>query len=146
MSIEVKIGCVANLFSRMMHFKNAGDTEHTHTHSFDHLTLLASGSVKCVVNNAETIFKAPHMIYIKKDEEHCFTALEDNTVAYCIHAMRIGERVEDIVDPTMIPDGVSVPYEICYWWGPKENYNGENEQILKFPNTPASGEIGVTKC
>lgn len=146
MSIEVKIGCVANLVSRMMHFKNAGDKEHTHTHSFDHLTLLASGSVKCEVNNKETIFKAPHMIYIKKDQEHCFTALEDNTVAYCIHAMRIGERIEDIVDPTMIPEGVQVPYELCYWWGPKENYNGENKKGLLNPSTPPTGDIEVTKC
>jgi hypothetical protein len=146
MSIEVKIGCVANLFSRMMHFKNAGDTEHTHTHSFDHLTLLASGSVKCLVNNKESIFKAPHMIYIKKDEEHCFTALEDNTVAYCIHAMRIGEKVEDIVDPTMIPDGVIVPYEVCHWWSPKENYNGENKNAVRFPSTKSTDEIKVTKC
>jgi len=146
MSIEVKIGCVANLFSRMMHFKNAGDTEHTHTHSFDHLTLLASGSVKCLVNNKESIFKAPHMIYIKKDEEHCFTALEDNTVAYCIHAMRIGEKVEDIVDPTMIPDGVSIPFEVSYWWSPKENYNGENKKVNENPPTMYIDKIDVTKC
>lgn len=146
MTIEVKIGCVANLFSRMMHFKNAGDVEHTHTHSFDHLTLLAAGSVKCTVNGQETVFSAPHMIYIQKDQQHRFTALEDNTVAYCIHAMRIGERIEDIVDPTMIPDGVMVPYELCHWWSPKENYNGENQSVVENPPTPESGRIKITRC
>jgi len=146
MSIEVKIGFVANLYSRMMHFKNAGDVEHTHTHSFDHLTLLAHGSVKCVVNNKETIFTAPHMIYIKKDAEHEFTALEDNTVAYCIHAMRIGNDIGDIADPSMIPDGVSVPYEVCHWWSPPENYNGKNLAVVKNPSTVTTGEIEVTKC
>ena len=145
MSIEVKIGCVSNLFSRMMHFKSAGDTEHTHTHSFDHLTLLAVGSVKCVVNDKETIFKAPHMIFIKKEAEHAFTALEDNTVAYCIHPMRIGERVEDIVDPSMIPDGVIIPNEVCYWWSPPENYNGQNLSVVKNPSTSETGQIDVTK-
>ena len=146
MSIEVKIGCVANLYSRMMHFKNVGDTEHTHTHSFDHLTLLASGSVKCTVDDKDTIFKAPHMIYIHKDKMHRFTALEDNTVAYCIHAMRIGEKVEDIVDPTMIPDGVAIPFEVCHWWSPAENYNGENKNTVRFPSTESTGDIEVTKC
>jgi len=146
MSIEVKIGCVANLFSRMMHFKCVGDTEHTHKHSFDHLTLLASGSVKCTVEGKETVFNAPHMIYISKDKMHKFTALEDNTVAYCIHAMRIGEKVEDIVDPTMIPDGVAVPYEVCNWWSPKENYNGENKDTVRFLSTKSTDEIKVTKC
>jgi len=144
MALDVKIGCVSNLYSRMMHFEKAGDTEHTHTHQFDHLTLLASGSVKCVTNGKETVFKAPHMIYIKKDAEHAFTALEDNTVAYCIHAMRIGERIEDIVDPSMIPEGVSVPYDVCHWWSPEENYNGQNKNVVKNPSTAPSGEIDKT--
>lgn len=144
MAISVKLGCVANLYSRMMHFEKAGDCELTHTHSFDHLTLLAHGSVKCVVDGQETIFNAPHMIYIHKDKNHEFTALEDNTVAYCIHAMRIGERIEDIVDPTMIPKGSIVPYEICHWWSPKENYNGKNKLVTERPMTEASGSIQTT--
>jgi len=37
MALQVKIGMVANLYSRMMHFENAGDLEHGHTHQFDHL-------------------------------------------------------------------------------------------------------------
>jgi hypothetical protein len=141
MAISVKLGCVANLYSRMMHFEKAGDTEHTHTHSFDHLTLLAAGSVKCIANDKETIFKAPHMIYINKDTNHAFTALEDNTVAYCIHAMRIGEKIEDIVDPTMIPNGASVPFGLSHWWSPPENYNGENKEVVKHPPTSHTGKI-----
>lgn len=104
---EVNIGCVANLFSRQMHFKNAGDTELGHTHPFDHLTLLAAGSVKVTVEGVDTVFKAPHMIYIHKDKVHKLEALEDNTVAYCIHALRDGNEVDDILDPAMIPKGVS---------------------------------------
>ena len=78
-----------------------------HTHPFDHLTLLAAGSLKVTVDGQETIFKAPHMIYIHKDKIHELVALEDNTVAYCIHALRDGDGVGDILDPAMIPDGVS---------------------------------------
>ena len=85
------------------------------------------------------------MIFIHKDKNHAFTALEDNTVAYCIHPMRIGERVEDIVDPNMIPEGVTVPYEVCYWWSPPENYNGKNPETIKYPNTVSTGFIDVTK-
>ena len=103
---HVQIGCVANLFSRQMHFKNAGDIEHGHTHAFDHLTLLASGSLRVTVNSKVTDFKAPHMIYIKAEHEHELVALEDNTVAYCIHALRNGDGVDDIIDPATIPEGV----------------------------------------
>lgn len=104
-SPEIKLGCVANLFSRQMHFKKAGDIEYGHTHAFDHLTLLASGALSVNVDGKVTEFYAPHMIYIRADLNHELTALEDDTVAYCIHALRDGEAVTDIIDPTMIPDG-----------------------------------------
>ncbi len=103
---EVRIGCVANLYSRMMHFAKAGDTEIGHTHQFDHLTLLAKGKLKVTVEGEVTEFTAPHMIYIKKDKVHELVALTDDTVAYCIHALRDKENNE-ILDPSMIPAGVN---------------------------------------
>lgn len=102
----VHIGCVANLYSRMMHFKQAGDIEHGHTHQFDHLTLLAKGKLKVTVEGVATEFTAPHMIYIRADKRHELVALTDETVAYCIHALRDKENNE-ILDPSMIPAGVS---------------------------------------
>lgn len=102
---EVKLGCVANLFSRMMHFKKAGDIEIGHAHQFDHLTLLAKGKLKVTVDGVATEFTAPHMIYIRKDKVHELVALTDETVAYCIHALRDKENNE-ILDPLMIPAGV----------------------------------------
>lgn len=101
----ITIGCVANLFSRMMHFQKTGDIERGHTHCFDHLTLLASGKLKVIVDSVESEFIAPHMIYIRKDKHHELIALEDNTIAYCIHALRDGDGVDDIIDPAMIPSG-----------------------------------------
>lgn len=112
----VLMGCVANLFSRMMHFTKAGDIEHGHTHQFDHLTLLATGALRVTVDGNTTDFKAPHMIYIHKDKNHELVALEDNTVAYCIHALRDGDAVGDILDPSMIPAGVdpmSIAQSLC---------------------------------
>lgn len=98
---EVKLGFVHNLFSRMMHFKNAGDIEQGHVHQFDHLTLLASGALKVTIEGVTTEFKAPHMIFIRKDKSHELVALEDNTVAYCIHALE--NDGDNIVDSSMIP-------------------------------------------
>lgn len=105
---HVQIGCVANLFSRMMHFKKVGDTEQGHAHAFDHLTLLASGKLQVTVEGKVSEFTAPHMIYIHKDKQHELVALEDNTVAYCIHALRDGDGVGDIIDPSSVPTGVNV--------------------------------------
>jgi quercetin dioxygenase-like cupin family protein len=100
----VKLGGAGNIYSRMMHFTKAGDIEIGHTHDFDHLTLLASGSLKVTVEGKNTVFKAPHMIWIHKDKNHELIALENNTVAYCIHAVR--DEFGEIVDPSMIPNGV----------------------------------------
>lgn len=102
----IKIGSVANLFSRQMHFVKAGDLECGHTHDFDHLTLLAAGRLQVTVDGHVSEFTAPQMIYIAKDKTHELLALEDNTVTYCIHALRFGEKVEDIIDPDMVPKGV----------------------------------------
>jgi quercetin dioxygenase-like cupin family protein len=105
---KIKLGLVANIYSRMMHFEKAGDIELGHTHQFDHLTLLACGSLKVTVEEKETEFKAPHMIYIHKNKNHELVALEDNTVAYCIHALR-DQNTGEIIDSDMIPDGVEQP-------------------------------------
>jgi quercetin dioxygenase-like cupin family protein len=90
----------------MMRFEKAGDTEIGHTHQFDHLTLLAKGKLKVTVEGVVTEFTAPHMIYIHKDKVHELEALTDETVAYCIHALRDKDSNE-ILDPSMTPAGVS---------------------------------------
>lgn len=102
---EVKIGSVANIFSRLMHFVNVGDKEFGHKHSFDHLTLLAHGSLRVTVDGKSTDFKAPHQIYIRADKLHELEALEANTVASCIHVLRDGE---EIITPDMMPTGVEL--------------------------------------
>jgi hypothetical protein len=102
----IKIGSVSNIYVRQMHFVNAGDIEYGHSHKFDHLSLLSSGKVMSIVDGKESVFEAPMMIFIKKDIQHEFIALEDNTVLHCVHAIRNGEKVEDIVDPESIPAGI----------------------------------------
>jgi quercetin dioxygenase-like cupin family protein len=96
---EVQMTCVSNLFMRSMHFKHAGDIEHGHAHIFDHVSLLTAGSAKVTVEGVSKAFTAPHAIFIRRDWMHEIEALEDNTIMICIHALRDGERAEDIVDP-----------------------------------------------
>lgn len=106
---ETKMTCVSNLWLRQMHFKEAGDRNEGHVHNFDHMTLLAKGSVTVDVEGKLTDFTAPHMIYIAKGKRHFLIAKEPDTVAYCVHALRTGEREEDILDPSMIPAGIDNP-------------------------------------
>lgn len=100
------LACVGNLWLRQMQFVKAGDRNEGHMHNFDHVTLLAVGSVEVDVEGSKSVFKAPHMIYIIAGKSHFLTALEDNTVAYCVHALRSTDA-EEIMDPSMVPAGVN---------------------------------------
>lgn len=85
----LQLGYFGNIWIRQHHYEKAGDSHQGHKHLFDHVTLLATGSVKCEVEGHEPKeFKAPTFIIIKKDKMHKFTALEDNTTYYCIFALR----------------------------------------------------------
>lgn len=109
---ETKMVCVSNLWLRQMHFLKKGDRNEGHLHNHDHITLLSKGSVEVDVEGSKTVFVAPHMIYIAKGKRHFLIALEDDTVACCVHALRTGEREEDILDPAMIPAGVDNPLAV----------------------------------
>jgi quercetin dioxygenase-like cupin family protein len=92
---------VDNVFVKMHQFESIGDTHEGHTHTFDHLTLLAFGSVKMVHDNGEKIYKAPHLIVTPKGIKHQFTALESNTIFYCVHAIREKDDLDAIANPNI---------------------------------------------
>jgi hypothetical protein len=105
-SPEIKIICVSNVYTRLMFFKDAGDVEQGHYHTYNHASLLSSGSVLCEIlddNNSvvtSKIFKAPDLIFIAHDSKHKFTSLEPNTVLACIHALR--NEADDILSPEFL--------------------------------------------
>lgn len=101
------IGSCHNVFIRQMYFEKAGDSETQHHHAFDHITLLARGSIEVEVEGQKTTFKAPHMIYIRADKRHGMVALEDDSLAYCVHALvnHTDKNIDDIITPEMIPNG-----------------------------------------
>jgi hypothetical protein len=103
---DVKILAVSNVYCRLMNFKKKGDQELGHYHGYDHGTLLAKGSLlveKTDQDGNVTLskeFVAPSFIFIAKDTRHVLTALEDDTIATCIHALRTID--ETIIDPDFL--------------------------------------------
>lgn len=85
-----QLGYFGNIWVRQHYFEKAGDTNGGgHRHYFDHVTLLAVGSVEVEVEGHEPKrFDAPNFIVIDKDEKHKFTALTDGVVYYCVFALR----------------------------------------------------------
>ena len=102
-----KISCVSNVYVRQMIFEKVGDAERPHDHVFDHQTLLAKGALKLTIGETQSVFVAPQIIFIKAGVLHDLVALEDDTIAYCIHALRDGDDVCDIIDPSGVPHGIN---------------------------------------
>lgn len=100
---KIQSFAISNVFSRIMHFENVGDVEAGHTHTYDHATLVSSGSVRYEVldgYNGNVMYSkdfiAPTAVFVEKDKFHRLVALEPNTVCACIHALRT-------IDETIIP-------------------------------------------
>ena len=103
---EIKIIALSNIFSRMMFFKNKGDTENGHKHTFDHATQVSHGSVLVEVLDdsgsvtSSKVFESPTMVFIDKNKYHRLIALEYQTVCSCIHAIKTTDG--EIVDPDFL--------------------------------------------
>ena len=101
---EIKIMACSNVYIRLMNFAEKGDVEVGHSHTYDHATVLSSGSVKYEVLDgfdgdtlSEKIFTAPDMIFVEKDKFHRITAMQNNTVCSCTHALRSIDQ--DLIPP-----------------------------------------------
>jgi len=100
---ELKISVVSNVWIKQMTFKQAGDFMQGHTHKFDHQTLLAFGDFEIVLDGETYKASSGTILFIESGKVHSVRALTAGALAYCIHPIRDGEKVEDIVDPSDMP-------------------------------------------
>ena len=92
-----EIGVFGNVWVRKLYFPTKDTVYEGHKHDHDHVSLLMSGSVLVEVEGYEPKeFKAPTYIIIRAEHEHKVTALEDNTLWWCIHAIR--DESGEVVD------------------------------------------------
>ncbi|WOB06456.1 hypothetical protein [Piscinibacter gummiphilus] len=69
-----------------------------HVHPFDHLSVLAVGTVVVEVDGAREVFVGPRCLTIKAGKAHAVEALTD-AVWFCIHAT-------SETDPTKVDDAI----------------------------------------
>lgn len=96
---DVNLSQVDGIWIKQMHFPRAGMIAQTHAHSFDHQTLVARGRLRVTVGDDVAEYVAPQIIVIQASAPHRLEALEDHTVAYCIHQVR-----DDVSVVEGIPD------------------------------------------
>lgn len=106
MSIIEEHGFVGNVWVRQNWLLKKGDSAGGHLHFHDHVSLLVRGSVEVTVEDQDPKqFQSPTYIVIKKQHRHKIVALEDDTVFYCVFAMRdIDGHVIDICQDGNVPN------------------------------------------
>lgn len=96
--IKHELGYFGNIWIRQNLLEKVGDQGPNHKHAFDHVTLLAKGSVRVKVEGHEPkIFTAPTFIVIRKEHSHQIISLENESVYYCIFALR--DLDGEVIDP-----------------------------------------------
>jgi hypothetical protein len=83
-----QLGYFGNIWIVQNHFKKAGAILGEHEHKFDHVSLLVKGKVRIEVKgHPAKEFTGPTFIIIRKDKAHRITALEDETIIFCLFAL-----------------------------------------------------------
>lgn len=76
-----------------------------HSHNYDHLSYLASGTVEVKIEGeAPKVFTAPIGINIKANLQHKVTALTDGVLWLCIHAIPSDLRDSEMIEKSLIAD------------------------------------------
>jgi quercetin dioxygenase-like cupin family protein len=80
----------------------AGQVLVQHAHKYDHLSILAQGSVEVMVDGNKKILHAPACLTIEANKHHGVKSLTD-VVWYCVHATDCAD--EDEIDEVLIAPG-----------------------------------------
>lgn len=121
------LGYFGNVWIKQSILEKAGDYAPGHKHNFDHVSLLTSGKVKVEVEGKIKEFTAPTIIIIRKEYEHKFTALEDNTIFYCIFALRDFDG--EVFDPIYSDEHDPLSAEIYNHFASQKDYWEKSKKI-----------------
>jgi quercetin dioxygenase-like cupin family protein len=99
-------GVINHFFSSGVYAKEtripAGQVLVQHAHKYDHLSILAQGSVEVLVDGKKKILHAPACLTIEANKHHGVKSLTD-VIWYCIHATSCAD--EDEIDEVLIAPG-----------------------------------------
>jgi quercetin dioxygenase-like cupin family protein len=97
-----------NVYAKETRF-SAGSILVQHKHKYDHLSILASGSVELIVDDVKSIVHAPACLTIQANKHHGVKSLTD-VVWYCIHATDCTDT--DEIDEVLVVAGNDAEMQI----------------------------------
>lgn len=131
------LGYFGNIWVRQNNLLLKGDFNSSHKHAYDHVTLLAQGSVEVSVDGeAPKKFHAPTFIVIRKECKHQFKALTDDVVYYCVFALRNkdGSVMEDMYSEHNDPCELSAAGVDDDYWEKREKLDKSTTTLTGAPD------------
>lgn len=86
--ISIEEGFHGGKYARRYTLAKAGDTSHSHRHTFDHHTVLCSRFMVHEEGERSTEYGPGTLLVIEAGKWHQFEALEDRAVYICTHQLR----------------------------------------------------------
>lgn len=97
-----EILCCDGVFIKQMLLPRRGDAIPAHSHKYAHHTLIARGRARVWGDSRDLgEYAEGEAVYIAAGVQHLFLALEDNTLAYCIHNLHGADAVEILAENTL---------------------------------------------
>jgi quercetin dioxygenase-like cupin family protein len=97
--IEIDLGIVhhfsSGVYAKEMHLP-AGHFAVTHSHNYDHLSILAQGIARVITDGVVHLYEAPACVLIKAGVHHRIEA-QTATTWFCVHR-------SDVTDPSLIDE------------------------------------------
>jgi quercetin dioxygenase-like cupin family protein len=94
-----------DIFVKQMLVAKAGSYVPQHSHEFDHVSMLAVGSVTLWKDGVlDRVYHAPTGIAIKAGVKHLFRAEQDGTLIFCIHNVGRAGYVEILEEHQLVKE------------------------------------------
>jgi quercetin dioxygenase-like cupin family protein len=101
----IEIHIADDVFVKQSVVAKAGTILPQHAHRYDHLSMIAVGSVRVWEDGRlKGEFKAPTGVHIRAGVKHTFQTLEDGTVIYCVHNAAHAEVAEIVEEHHLVGD------------------------------------------
>jgi hypothetical protein len=97
---QVQHHFIGGVYAKELTMDSIMDCVTSHKHNYDHMSILATGSVEINVDGVRSIVIAPAVLNIAAGKRHSVTPLETPVKWFCIHRT-------DVTDPDLVDNELS---------------------------------------
>lgn len=101
------------VYVKEIFMEHVGSRVLSHKHKYDHLSVLAAGSVAVTVDGVQRVYHGRTALVIQAGKEHTIEALVVPVIWYCIHSVPEDLQGEAMLDSAVTEEGYSRVLRDC---------------------------------